>query len=183
MTPKKLAQQRGDPTYIGNPCSHCGRKTRYTSNSHCLYCRSQRTKRTDLKCTTAICDENSSEGSVFCVEHARISKMLIRVKKLKAVYDDSVWLWPERLLMIGRVCVYCGGSYDHLDHVIPLGHELKGPHTLFNFVPGCWECNLFKGNKMPHEAWPERKQWPIYVIEPVQLFHPELLTAYISIND
>lgn len=42
-------------------------------------------------------------------------------------------------------CAYCGGLYEHDDHIIPLFRG--GTHTLDNLAPACAKCNLSKGGK------------------------------------
>jgi hypothetical protein len=46
-----------------------------------------------------------------------------------------------KLLQAG--CVYCGGSAEHLDHVIPIARG--GSHSIGNLVGACASCNLSKG--------------------------------------
>lgn len=42
-------------------------------------------------------------------------------------------------------CVYCGGSFDHVDHVYPLARG--GRDNPMNLVPACQSCNTSKGSK------------------------------------
>ncbi|KPC89921.1 hypothetical protein ADL27_38570 [Streptomyces sp. NRRL F-6602] len=44
-------------------------------------------------------------------------------------------------------CVYCGGPYEHIDHVTPLSRG--GEHSIDNLVPACGECNLQKSDADP----------------------------------
>jgi len=55
-----------------------------------------------------------------------------------------------RLDAFGGVCSYCGGLFEHWDHLKPL--ELGGPHILSNLRPSCAECNTRKGT-MPSQEW------------------------------
>ena len=54
---------------------------------------------------------------------------------------------------LGNHCVYCGGSYEHLDHFIPLSKG--GGHELTNLVPACANCNQVKNDRYPGTEW-----WP-----------------------
>lgn len=56
----------------------------------------------------------------------------------------------DRLNVFDGACAYCGGTFEHWDHVKPL--ELGGPHILANLRPSCARCNLSKGS-MPAMAW------------------------------
>lgn len=47
--------------------------------------------------------------------------------------------------VFGNKCAYCGGKFEHIDHVIPM---IKGGyHCLANLRPACKLCNLRKGRK------------------------------------
>jgi hypothetical protein len=58
-----------------------------------------------------------------------------------------------RLAVFGWCCSYCGGKFEHWDHLKPL--ELGGPHILSNLRPSCARCNLCKGIIPPIE-WLQR---------------------------
>lgn len=51
----------------------------------------------------------------------------------------------QRMSVFGFRCAYCGGSFDHIDHVKPISKG--GPHCLSNLRPSCKRCNLQKHNK------------------------------------
>lgn len=53
----------------------------------------------------------------------------------------------------GRVCQYCQGSFDTIDHVIPLTRG--GDNMLTNLVPSCRSCNSSKGMKLLSEWKPQ----------------------------
>ena len=42
-------------------------------------------------------------------------------------------------------CAYCGGEYEHLDHVIPVARG--GTNWPANLRPACGACNMSKGAK------------------------------------
>jgi HNH endonuclease len=56
-----------------------------------------------------------------------------------------------------RVCGYCGGSADTVDHILP--RSRKGPDTWDNMIAACGPCNLRKADKTPEEAG-MRLLWP-----------------------
>lgn len=43
-------------------------------------------------------------------------------------------------------CVYCGGPFEHVDHVVSASHG--GTDDPDNLVPACTPCNTSKGNKL-----------------------------------
>ena len=47
-------------------------------------------------------------------------------------------------------CVYCGGPYEHVDHVVPRKHG--GTDDVENLVPACQPCNQSKNSK-PLDEW------------------------------
>jgi 5-methylcytosine-specific restriction endonuclease McrA len=51
----------------------------------------------------------------------------------------------QRMSVFGFQCAYCGGSFDHIDHVKPISKG--GYHCLSNLRPACRKCNLEKHNK------------------------------------
>jgi 5-methylcytosine-specific restriction endonuclease McrA len=51
----------------------------------------------------------------------------------------------QRMSVFGYQCAYCGGEFEHIDHVKPLSKG--GPHCLSNLRPACKKCNLSKHNK------------------------------------
>jgi 5-methylcytosine-specific restriction endonuclease McrA len=51
----------------------------------------------------------------------------------------------QRMSVFGFRCAYCGGNFDHIDHVKSI--KTGGPHCLSNLRPACRKCNLEKGAK------------------------------------
>jgi hypothetical protein len=54
-----------------------------------------------------------------------------------------------RMSVFGHRCAYCGGPFEHIDHVKPLSKG--GPHCLANLRPSCATCNLRKFAKHPRD--------------------------------
>lgn len=50
----------------------------------------------------------------------------------------------QRVEQCYNSCVYCGGPYEHLDHVVPV--STGGVDAIHNLVPSCSRCNLSKNN-------------------------------------
>jgi 5-methylcytosine-specific restriction endonuclease McrA len=55
-----------------------------------------------------------------------------------------------RMAVFGNRCAYCGGPFEHVEHVIALARG--GPHILANLRPSCGPCNDRKG-AMDHRRW------------------------------
>jgi 5-methylcytosine-specific restriction endonuclease McrA len=49
-----------------------------------------------------------------------------------------------------RICAYCGGYADTVDHVLPRCRG--GGDSWFNLVAACQSCNGVKGDRTPQEA-------------------------------
>jgi 5-methylcytosine-specific restriction endonuclease McrA len=62
----------------------------------------------------------------------------------------------KRVVMLGNVCVYCGGPAEEADHFKPLSNG--GTNYLENLVPSCGPCNKDKGDKDPLEWLIETKK-------------------------
>ena len=73
----------------------------------------------------------------------------------KTIVEFSMEELNQRLSVFGFRCAYCGGPFEHLDHVKPL--ISGGPHCLSNLRPACAKCNLSKGKKTLKE-WTEWKK-------------------------
>lgn len=51
----------------------------------------------------------------------------------------------QRMSVFGFKCAYCGGNFDHIDHVKAISKG--GYHCLSNLRPSCKKCNQEKHNK------------------------------------
>ena len=79
-------------------------------------------------------------------EHVRFYNACRRALKRNAtiqVFTDEQL--NARMSMFGYKCAYCGGPFEHIDHVIPLSKN--GRHCLSNLRPACSKCNLSKHSK------------------------------------
>jgi DNA-directed RNA polymerase subunit RPC12/RpoP len=56
----------------------------------------------------------------------------------------------ERMKYYFYKCAYCGGPFEHIDHVIPVSRG--GDHWPANLRPSCRLCNQSKSNK-PLKVW------------------------------
>lgn len=63
----------------------------------------------------------------------------------KSMLSDNDWRMT--LYAFGNRCAYCGGAWEHRDHLIPLA--MGGEFTKMNIVPACKNCNLKKRAKNP----------------------------------
>lgn len=55
----------------------------------------------------------------------------------------------ELISKYGDCCYYCGGSFDELDHRIPV--SVGGEHSLDNCRPSCLPCNRAKRAEVPSD--------------------------------
>jgi 5-methylcytosine-specific restriction endonuclease McrA len=80
-----------------------------------------------------------------------------RMRLLKGtIVKFSAAQLDQRMSVFGYKCAYCGGKFEHMDHVIPLSKG--GPHCLANLRPSCAHCNLSKGSKKLSE-WKKRVKY------------------------
>jgi hypothetical protein len=61
----------------------------------------------------------------------------------------------QRMSVFGFRCAYCGGKFEHIDHVISL--KRGGKHCLANLRPACTFCNLSKHDKELNSWFRSRK--------------------------
>ena len=75
-------------------------------------------------------------------------------RSMKRANTDKIFSFQElesHLQRLGKKCIYCGGSYEHLDHFTPLSRE--GKNNLDNLFPSCARCNVSKGNRIVFSEW------------------------------
>ncbi len=75
-------------------------------------------------------------------ESVRASDHKKRAMRLRAVGQSTAEQLEARVSYYGRRCAYCGGPYEHLDHVIPLSRG--GTNWPANLRPACAPCNMQK---------------------------------------
>ncbi len=76
---------------------------------------------------------------------ARAISALRRARIAKAPGLCSDEQLEARLAFYGYRCAYCGGPFEHVDHVIPLSKG--GSNWPANLRPACKKCNLSKRAK------------------------------------
>lgn len=77
-------------------------------------------------------------------DKVRLSNFLREWRAQRAPGTCSVAAMAARIAFYGNVCAYCGGPYEHIDHVIPLARG--GTNWPANLRPACGPCNLSKGS-------------------------------------
>ena len=85
-------------------------------------------------------------------ESVRASEQKSRALRANAKGRASAAQIKSRVDFYGGRCAYCGGPYEHLDHVIPLSRG--GMHVPSNLRPACAKCNLSKHAKKLSEWRP-----------------------------
>lgn len=79
--------------------------------------------------------------------NARLREARRRERKRKAAGSATKDQVLARITYYGWRCWVCRGSFDHIDHVLPLA--LGGSGWPANLRPICVTCNLSKGAKHP----------------------------------
>lgn len=72
-----------------------------------------------------------------------------RARKQRAPGACSREQLQARVAFYGGRCAYCGGPYEHIDHVIPLSRG--GANWPANLRPACASCNTSKGDRTLRE--------------------------------
>jgi 5-methylcytosine-specific restriction endonuclease McrA len=75
----------------------------------------------------------------------RIVEKRVREKRRGAGGLSTREQVEARIAYYGDVCAYCGGPFEHLDHVIPLSRGGTGWPA--NLRPACKACNLSKHDR------------------------------------
>ena len=83
----------------------------------------------------------------LCVKHQKhldVTRRRAIRKNAKTIAYSPDALW-QRMAYFGHKCWMCGGSFEAVDHVIPL--TKGGVECLANLRPACRSCNSRKHNK------------------------------------
>lgn len=87
----------------------------------------------------------------------RWSAIAIRTqkKRLAANGDSNHIQIASRMAYHGHKCIYCGGPFEEIEHMIPLSRG--GTNWPANLAPSCLSCNRSKGTKTVWEFLEEKK--------------------------
>ncbi len=89
----------------------------------------------------------SCEGK-YRSEVQRVRTQTLRARLAGAPATLTLKEWLNTLDNFHWHCAYCHGSFEVMEHYIPLP-DPKGGTTAENCVPACHKCNLKKSNKHP----------------------------------
>jgi 5-methylcytosine-specific restriction endonuclease McrA len=79
-------------------------------------------------------DRNVEHVRAYARERARLRKYGVTAEALEYVE-----------IILGDLCVYCGGRVTSVDHIVPLAAE--GSNDWENFAPACGSCNSGKKDR------------------------------------
>ncbi len=86
-------------------------------------------------------------------ERSRKAQRNMRERKAPGLNLYELRLLREIWKAESKVCQYCSGPFDTIDHVIPLVRG--GDNMKINLVPCCRSCNSSKGSKLLTEWKPD----------------------------
>ena len=86
-------------------------------------------------------------------ERSRKAQRNIRERKAPGLNLYELRLLRQKWKAEGKVCQYCSGPFDTIDHIIPLVRG--GDNMKINLAPCCRSCNSSKGSKLLAEWKPE----------------------------
>lgn len=78
-------------------------------------------------------------------EKERIHRHNIKSRKSNCKADLTIEQWTQTLEYFNHACAYCGGTYEIIEHYIPVSRG--GGTTASNCVPACDRCNNVKDNR------------------------------------
>lgn len=88
-------------------------------------------------------------------ESDRVNSANTRARKLNLEADLTLDQWITILRSYNYTCGWCGGQFEHLDHVIPLSAKTEGT-TSSNVIPSCASCNRRKGTSTTYSIKPKQ---------------------------
>lgn len=86
-------------------------------------------------------------------ERSRKAQRNMRERKAQGLNLYELRLLRQRWKDEGKTCAYCSGSFDTVDHIIPLMRG--GDNMETNLAPACRSCNSSKGSKLLSEWKPD----------------------------
>lgn len=86
--------------------------------------------------------------SDFSADRSNLDGLQKVCRACNHIRPDVIEYW-EAHGIDADTCVYCGGPYEHTDHIRPLA--LGGPDEPWNLAPACANCNLRKSARPTHE--------------------------------
>lgn len=96
--------------------------------------------------TSDVCPECKSQDIIL--QDTRVTSHNLRAKHAKRPATLTLKQWLTTLEYFSNSCAYCGGSYDVLEHFIPVKYAGT---TYQNCVPACTSCNSRKGGRRPEK--------------------------------
>jgi 5-methylcytosine-specific restriction endonuclease McrA len=91
----------------------------------------------------------------FQPERRRVRAQILRAKQHGVPATLTLREWLETLAVFHWRCAYCNGSYEVMEHYIPVTRG--GGTTSENCVPACLRCNGQKADKDPEDIEPTKK--------------------------
>jgi 5-methylcytosine-specific restriction endonuclease McrA len=163
-TPRAIARQQGQKTYIGGACMHCGKTTRYVANGNCFdYWKHQGyssqtadyrheyyvTNKEPILAAQKVYrrDPKNRPGILRATKKCQKRR---QVRDAKAEGSHTKQEWEDLKTFHGHVCLCCGKHESECgrlerDHIIPV---IKGgTHWISNIQPLCKICNSRKGTR------------------------------------
>lgn len=86
-----------------------------------------------------ICRQCQKDSQSKNIIKSKVNSFVRGVENRTVVRDGIV----KKIENLGGTCVYCGGPFECLDHVIPKSRG--GIISVDNIVPSCYSCNQLKG--------------------------------------
>lgn len=148
--------------YVKYCSSKCKNMAQYKRNknkktySHCAICKKQAVGSYGWKrkyCSKECRIQGIYEGKPPVSERSRKAQRNMRERKAPGLNVYEIRLLRIKWQSEGKVCFYCSGQFDTIDHIIPLMRG--GDNMEKNLAPCCRSCNSSKGSKLLSEWKPD----------------------------
>lgn len=133
------------PYISGDYCSTCVIEVAQSYRKICAICDSAYVAANPLY--HPICNKCYSEETKR--EYDRVEAHNKRATRLGLAANLTLKQWLSTLDHFSCRCAYCSGSYQGLEHYLPL--TLGGLTTVANCLPSCNRCNIRKSDKHPDD--------------------------------
>lgn len=160
MTPRQIARNSGEKTYVGRPCVRCKNKIRYVGNKKCKTCHAVnatnyriRNPEYDRSRYATYAETAKRLVKLWRLRNPKMSRVYQSRRRAKKIQATPAWLPIDT---VDTYYTFCPPGY-HVDHMVPLKGVRNGEHVVCGLhVP--WNLQYLKAAenlRKKNLIWPD----------------------------